>query len=131
MGERVIVREPPMDPNRRRSIEPREESQFLKMVGKTIGHRNSRSLCAAQGISNLKIVLTPGNLSGVPPCWSWIVSQGIIHPFRNFVGQNVSVVSSQEEARSIEIRWRVSLDIRGADCSVIPEGAAVVDVGWN
>ena len=110
-GEGVIVREPTIDSDGRRSIEPGEENQFLQMVCVTIGHGNRREVGSGEWISDLEIILAARLLSDVSPRWHWVIPEGVIHPLPHLVGGDGRIKNSRSENTGcVEIHRRVGLD---------------------
>src|ERR1700752_4620336 len=79
--ERVVVGKPAVHSNRRRSIKPREERQFLQMVCKAVRTRNCWDVRASERIPYFKIALACAYLSRVTPGGSRIVAERVVHPF--------------------------------------------------
>src|SRR5271166_7093106 len=68
-GESFIVGEQTVGADRRRSVKPGEECQFLRMIGHAIGHRHGREEGAAKRISYLEVALAALDLACVAPRW--------------------------------------------------------------
>src|ERR1700751_718824 len=112
-GERVIVGKPAVHSNRRRSIKPREERQFLQMVCKAVRTRNCWDVRASERITYFKIALACAYLSRVTPGGSRIVAERVVHPFPDFMGCNRCVVNvGTKGSRGLEINESVRLDAR-------------------
>jgi hypothetical protein len=73
-----------MNSDRARTVEPREEHQFLQVIGKSVGHYDARRLGAGQPITDFQVVLTGSHLPGMAPGWRRIIAERIVHPFANF-----------------------------------------------
>jgi len=122
--KRSVVREPPVNSHRRRSIEPREEGQFLHVVSESVlGIENGRRQCPAQWIAYLKVGLTPGYLSRVAPRRGWIVAKRIVRPLAHLVRRNRHVWDRAHENLA-GVKIGRSKRLLAADRVVEPENAA-------
>src|ERR1700722_5810503 len=121
--ERVVVGEPSVDSDRWHSKEPGKESQFLPVVGETVGHGDGWSKGPAQRIAYFKIALATGLLANVAPRRHQIVAERIVLPFRDLVRHDGDVGhGTQENAAGIVVRRRKGL--RAVHAAVEAENAA-------
>jgi hypothetical protein len=106
-GEFAIIGIQSASPNGRRlAKKPREKSQFLQVVCKSV-KGNSRQMRTAQRIAHFKVRLTTLHLSDSSPSRRWISAQRVVHPFPYFVTRegNISTV----EPGGVEVRHPVGL----------------------
>jgi hypothetical protein len=121
--ERRVVGKPSVDSDGRRAIEPGEESQFLHVVGETIGHGDGRRKTSAQRIAHFEVALAARLLADVAPCRNWIVTERIVHPFRHFVRHDGDVGNgAHEDVAGIVVGRRKSL--RAVHAAMEAENAA-------
>src|ERR1700733_4203144 len=85
--EGVIVREPPVDPDRLRREEPREEGKLLQVISEPVAPANRRKTGAGQRITDLQVVLAGPrwHLSHSTPSGGGIVAEGIVDEFPRLV----------------------------------------------
>src|SRR5579864_1642403 len=121
-----------MDAERWIPEEPREESQFLQVIGHAVLAHDPWSLIASERISDFQIVLTSGNLTGVSPGGSVVDEVRIVHKFGDLMRRYGAVTScGREQAADIKVEGRIRLERNrsGGKDGVEPANATVIQVG--
>lgn len=103
-----------MDTDRRISKEPREESQLLQVIGKTVGHHDTWRLEAGLRVADFKVILATRDLPGVAPGRSAVDDLRIVHPLGRLMGYDCRVVRGGNEASAhVDLKRRVGLELIG------------------
>ena len=108
--EGTVVREPSVNTYRWGSVEPRIERQFLQVISETVPANDGRRVGTSQWISDLEVVLTATDLTGVAPSGGWVDIIGIVHPFASFVRDDDRVVRIQEYAIRLKVERSIGLE---------------------
>src|SRR5438552_6232435 len=129
--ECVVVGEPAVHTNRRRSVKPGEERQLLQVVVKSVDRACDRgNVRTGQRITDLQVALASAHLADVPPQRRRIVAKRVVHPFADFVSRDRNVTNSgTEETCGVKVKWREGLD-RRTDRIMEPKYAALVQIVW-
>jgi hypothetical protein len=100
-----------MDTERRIPKEPREESQLLQVIGKSIGHHNAWRLETGERVAHFKVILATCDLPGVSPGRSIVNDIWMVYPPDRLVTNDRRVVRGVgEESAVIEVKRRVALE---------------------